>query len=88
MIALLTTIVELFVCWVETGVTLVINALVAADPIDMPDPPELPAAFDTALGWVAWVFPVATAVEILAFLITAWIAWQVIAIAMRWAKAL
>jgi hypothetical protein len=98
-IGLLTTIVALFVCWVQTGVTLVINALVsalgtllalliAADPIDMPDPPALPAPFTTALGWVAWVFPVSTAVSILTFLIGAWLAWQVIAIGLRWAKAI
>jgi hypothetical protein len=34
------------------------------------------------------VFPVDTAVTILTFLVTAWIAWQLIAIALRWAKAL
>lgn len=98
MIALLQTIVSLFVCWVQTGVTLVVNAivaalaalltaLVAADPVNMPALPTLPAPFTTALGWVAWVFPVGTAVDILAFLLTAWLAWQVIAILLRWVKA-
>lgn|SRR5881392_93165 len=98
MIALLQQIVSFFVCWVETALVTILNALIAAlgallallislDPIDMPAPPTLPAPMTTALGWVAWVFPVGTAVSILVFFVTAWIMWQVVLIGLRWAKA-
>ena len=99
MIGLLQSIVDLLVCWIETAAVTVLNLLVlavgslialliAADPVNMPDPPTLPAAMVTAEGWVAWVFPVHQAVLVFAFVLSAWIAWQVIAIAMRWGKAL
>jgi hypothetical protein len=98
-ISLLSTIVHMFVCWVETAVVTVINlvvlalgalasALVSADPIDFPTFPGLGSTFGTAAGWVAWFFPVHTAVLIVAFMFTAWLAWQVIALALRWAKAI
>jgi hypothetical protein len=54
----------------------------------MPTMPGVPSGVTTAAGWVAWVFPVGTAVNILAFMITAWIVWQIIALALRWAKAI
>ena len=99
MIDLLSRLLEGFVCFVQTGATLVVNAviaalgafvglLVAAMPVAMPDLPALPSQFATAAGWVAWFFPVATVVQILAFFLTAWLAWQAVAIGLRWAKAL
>jgi hypothetical protein len=55
---------------------------------DMPDLPERPGAFDTAYGWVAWGFPVNTVWDILVFCAARWLLWQLVAIALRWAKAL
>ena len=106
MIALLQTIVDLFVCWVQTGATLVFNAVIAAIAFviaaavailpDLPDFPDAPAWLvgtgvdgdNGVLGWVAWVFPVHQAVLIFAFIVTAWIVWQLVAMAMRWARML
>jgi hypothetical protein len=65
----------------------IIGALISLLP-NMPDLPELPAPFVTAEAWVAWFFPVGTVVDILAFWLSMWLLWQVIALAMRWAKAL
>ena len=99
MIGLLQTIVDLFVCWVETAVVTVLNlvfvalgalvaAVVAAIPVDMPDLPTPPSEITTTAHWVAWFFPVHQLVLVLAFVITAWLAWQLVAIALRWAKAI
>jgi hypothetical protein len=98
-IGLLQSIVDFMVCWIQTGATLAANGivfalgillagLVAASPVDMPAPPTMPTAMTDVLGWVAWVFPVGTAVSILAFFVTAWIAWQIIALVLRWVRAL
>jgi hypothetical protein len=54
----------------------------------MPDLPERPAAFDTALGWINWFFPVSAALAFLTFMVTAWVLWQAVAIGLRWAKAI
>lgn len=50
--------------------------------------PPLPAEFDTAAGWMAWVFPVSTVVSIVAWFGAIWLLWQAVAIGLRWAKAL
>lgn len=55
---------------------------------DMPALPTLPAAFTTAEGWVAWVFPVGTVVDILVWATTVWVLWQGVSLILRWAKAL
>lgn len=65
----------------------VINALFAILP-DLPELPEPPAAFTMAYGWVSWVFPVGTLLDILLFVLSMWLLWQAVAIALRWAKAL
>jgi hypothetical protein len=97
-VSLLQAIVNHFVCWVQTGVTNVINAIIAALAVlvgtvaallpNLPSLPSLPTYMVTAEGWVAWVFPVHQAVLVLAFILTAWLVWQVVALAMRWAKFL
>lgn len=53
----------------------------------MPAFPDVPTEFTTAVGWVAWLFPVNTVFDIVAFLIAAWLVWQGVMIALRWAKA-
>jgi amino acid transporter len=79
-------------------VTGALNAIIAALAVvigglfsllpDMPDLPDLPTPFVTAESWVAWFFPVSTVVDILGFWLAMWLIWQVIALALRWAKAL
>lgn len=98
MIGLLTEIVNLFVCWVRTGVTDVINAIVIALAAvvstviglmpDIPTPPSMPDAMTTALSWIAWFFPVGTVVDIFAFLAAAWLIWLGVSVILRWAKAI
>jgi hypothetical protein len=86
------------VCWVQTAATDTFNAVVAAIAgavaaaasvlPDMPAFPGLPDQVTTVLGWVAWVFPVHQAVLAFAFIVGAWVLWQVVAMAMRWARLL
>lgn len=64
-----------------------LTAAVAALP-DMPAIPTMPSEFTTAASWVAWAFPVGTVVAALTFTLTVWLAWQLVAIALRWAKAI
>ena len=96
MISLLQSIVDHFVCWVQTGVTDVINAVVIALAAlvgvvvalmpDIPAAPSLPTPLTTALSWVAWFFPVSTLIDILAFLAAAWLIWIGVSAALRWVK--
>jgi hypothetical protein len=79
-------------------VILAVNALIAAFAVvlgalfsilpDMPALPSLPDAMVTAESWVAWFFPVGTLFDILAFVLSMWLLWQAVALALRWAKAL
>jgi hypothetical protein len=88
----------MFVCWIETGVMVVINSIILAIGIliaglaaimpTIPDAPEFPDAMTTALGWIAWFFPVGTLVDIMGFMIAAWILWFALSIGLRWARAL
>jgi hypothetical protein len=85
-------------CYLVFGGKAVVNAIVVAlavaaqfvinaIPVDVPDPPSLPGPMGTALAWINWVFPVGTVVDILAFSLLAWLAWQVAVIVLRWVKA-
>lgn len=97
MIGLLQRIVEMFVCWVKTGIVEAVNFLVAglASAIaallavlpEMPETPALPAEFTSAAAWVNWVFPVSTVADFFTFMLAAWLVWQGVAIGLRWAKA-
>ena len=98
MIDVLVRLVDSFVCFIRTGLTEFANGFISrlaalaafliAQLPDMPNVPAMPSEFTTALGWVAWVFPVGTVVTIFAFIVGAWIAWQVVALIFRWAKLL
>jgi hypothetical protein len=55
---------------------------------DMPALPDLPTPMVTAEAWVAWFFPVETVWNILVFCLSMWVLWNVVAIALRWARAL
>ncbi len=86
------------VCWIQTGLVLALNFVIASIGAlleglaavlpDMPELPAVPGPVTTALAWVNWVFPVSTVVAVLAFLMAAWLLWQAVAIALRWARAL
>jgi hypothetical protein len=94
----LESLVTNLVCFIETAAIRVFNLIIAAIGSliealaavlpDMPDMPDRPAAFDTALGWINWIIPVGTVVTIAGFVLAAWLVWQAVAIALRWAKAL
>lgn len=64
-----------------------LSAFFAALP-DMPELPEPPGAIETASSWVAWFFPVGALVDVLAFVLSMWLLWQAVALALRWAKAI
>lgn len=64
-----------------------VSALLSILP-NMPGLPDPPAALVTAEGWVAWAFPVGTVLQILTFTLAVFLLWQVVAIVLRWAKAL
>jgi hypothetical protein len=66
----------------------IVGVLIAAIPVDMPDPPAMPDAMTTALSWVAWVFPIGTLLAIIAFFLSVWLMWQGVAVLLRWVKAL
>jgi hypothetical protein len=98
MIDLLSQIVAMFVCWVQTGVTLVVNALISALAAlvsgvlylmpSFPDFPAVPEQLTEVVGWIAWFFPIHQLVLLLTFFLTAYIAWFVVALALRWAKGM
>lgn len=79
-------------------VVMAFNAIVAAiaaaieELLDLlpefPDPLGLPSPLDEVLGWINWVFPVGEVIEILAWAAVAWLAWQAVATALRWAKVI
>jgi hypothetical protein len=69
------------------GLGSVLGVLFAVLP-DLPPLPEPPAALVLAESWVAWAFPVTTLLNILAFVLSSWLVWQAVAIALRWAKAI
>lgn len=96
MISLLQSIVDHFVCWVQTGVTDTINAVVIALAAvvgvvisimpDIPAAPSLPGPMNTALAWIAWFFPIGTLVDIMAFLLAAWLLWIGVSVILRWVR--
>jgi hypothetical protein len=69
------------------GVALAIAVVVAIMP-NMPTLPALPSEFVTAEGWVAWFWPVNTTIDIITFMITAWLVWLGVATILRWARAI
>jgi hypothetical protein len=88
------------VCWVMTALVLTLNLLLAAlgaliatliellPEMDDASIPAVPSQVTTAASWVNWFFPVNQALLFFIFIFSAWVLWQAVAIAMRWAKAL
>jgi len=95
--SLLSRIVDWFVCWVRTGATMVLNAVITAIGDwctglllllpDMPDLPDVPAYVTQGFAWGAYWFPLTYLLTLLALYVSLWVAWTVIAIPLRWAKA-
>jgi hypothetical protein len=67
------------------AIAFVLSALISALP-SMPSIPTLPTPFSTAESWVAWVWPVQTTIDALAFVLSMYLIWFVISIVLRWAK--
>lgn len=64
-----------------------VSAIISAWPIGMPTLPSIPGELITAWGWVLWTpLPVASGFALFLFLISVELAWQLIAIGLRWAK--
>ena len=87
------------VCWIMTALVSTLNLILVAlgalittlvDLLpDMGDAgiPTVPSQVTTATSWVNWFFPVNQVALFFTFIFGAWVAWQAVAIAMRWAKA-
>jgi len=97
MISLLQRIVDWFVCWVLTGIIMAVNyvilglgalleGLLALLP-PMPDLPSVPSEVSTAFAYGKYWFPVDFFITLLAIFVALWLAWFIIAIPLRWAKA-
>lgn len=87
---LLTSIANLVIGAVNAliaGLGAVLSALISALP-SMPALPTLPDSMVTAESWVAWVFPVSTLIEVLTFVSTMYLLWNIVAIGLRWAKGI
>lgn len=93
-LCVLTNLVYTIIAALVLGLNLIIAALAAflAGLVALlpafPDLPSLPDEYSTAAGWVAWVFPIGTLLAILSWFAGVWIVWQLVAIGLRWARAL
>lgn len=54
---------------------------------NMPDGPEWSGVTEDVFGYSAWVFPVGFLVTTILSIGALWLAWQLVAILFRWAKA-
>lgn len=101
MVSLLQWLVDFFeqlVCWIMTALVGFMNLVILALGTllvtliellpDMPEEvPSTPEPVEDVVGWINWFFPVSAVAQFLAFIISAWILWQAVALVMRWAKA-
>jgi len=97
MLDLLQGLLDHFLNWIKEGIIFCINLVIQSigDLIaymvsllpNMPTLPTLPHDFDTWLGYGAYWFPVSFLFTLGAALLAIWLAWMVIAIPLRWAKA-
>lgn len=71
--------------WIQ-GLADFVNGLLSHLP-DFPSPPSEPSWFSQTAGWVAWVWPVDQVVLIIGSILTFLLAWYIVVIALRWAKA-
>lgn len=64
-----------------------IGAIVGLLP-NMPSLPTLPSDYDTWIGYGSYWFPVTFTITLGASLLVIWWAWMLLAIPLRWAKAI
>ena len=70
---------------IVTGFAAALQA-VLDNQIPFPALPDVPTHLQTAAAFVAWFFPVATLLQVLATFGTLTLAWTFVAIALRWGK--
>jgi hypothetical protein len=75
------------------GFAAAVSALISSWPIGMPDLPTLTGdSHDLVLtmwGWALWTpLPIMSGITLFFFLVSVEILWQVLAIALRWAKVI
>lgn len=97
-ISLLQTLLDDFVCFVETGIVLFANlvlkgigAIIAGLLAILPPMPSLSSVPTWAVegyNYVAYFFPVDFAFSLCATLLALWVAWIGVAIVLRWARAI
>lgn len=99
MIALLQTIVcvllqiPYFALWAGimtfNAVIAAIGAIIVPLVALMPEIPDLdmPSQIVTVLGWINWIFPVSTVIDIVVFAVLVYVTWFLIVLMLRWAKA-
>lgn len=96
MVTLLQKIVDLFVCWIETGVMTVLNLVIAAFAVFiqalfdvLPSFPSvtMPTLVQNGFAYISYWFPMSWFLTNLAIFIAFTLAWFVIAIPLRWGKA-
>jgi len=98
MISYLKSLLDNILCWLETAGVFVVNNVVAglADLVSrvvgllpaMPTLPDVPSAVSTGFSYVAYFFPVEYTFTVLLSVLALWFAWIVLAIPLRWAKAI
>lgn len=96
MTSLLQRIVDLFVCWVQTGATLAFNAVIAglgavwsgvvALLPDMPAAPDLPASVNTGFAWANWAFPLSWLVAYFVQFLVLVVAVMAVMTLLRWLR--
>ncbi len=85
-LSILAVIVMAFNAIIEALATVLEGLIVILPPF--PALPGMPAVMVSVLGWINWVFPVGTVISIFAWAAGAWLIWQGISVALRWARVL
>jgi hypothetical protein len=72
---------------IVAGFVDVVNAIIIAWPIGMPDLPTMPSGLATAFGWLKWSpLPVDALLALMLFLVTVWLAMWVAGPILKWFK--
>lgn len=95
--SVLSFLLQELICYIETACVDVANlaiaalaslvALVVGALPAMPSLPSVPAAVLDGMSYGAYFFPVSYMVTTIALVGSLWLAWMVVAIPLRWAKA-
>jgi hypothetical protein len=98
MIDLLQALLDSFICFVRTGVTDVLNAVIVALGAivgvvlallpSMPTLPAIPADVTQAFAWGNYWFPVGYLVGTISTVLTLWLGWFAVQVILRWARVI